>query len=157
MESAKQSDQTAVQTAVQTEPTEPTEPTEQNGIYKNTVDGVPQITFVSIRKSHQITVELDIPRHEVLISSMEIQHNSPVELVFLLKTMVEELKKVNIHHIIQQVTKDDWDTILRPQKIFALVNVNDRYDYLNVRCEIDRFPEAVIGCLGFDDPFKQNK
>jgi hypothetical protein len=119
-----------------------TDPGKLNGI---------KLTFTSPRKSHHIRVELDIGRHEALVDEMKIEFHSPVELTLLLKAMVTELKKIQIHYIIQQVSRDDWFHILRDQKIFSLVNVNMQYHFLNVRCEIDRFPLAVMKGLGFKE------
>ncbi len=117
----------------------------------------PKITFTSKLKSHCITLELDVTRHEALINNMIIQQHSPVELVILLKNIVSELKKININYIIQQVSKTDWITILRADRIFTLVNENKLYGFLNVKCCVDRFPEAMMKALSFSEPFPKNE
>lgn len=105
--------------------------------------------YYSQLKTHRITVELDLSRHEALIFDMDIQSFAPVELAIMMKNMVTELKKMNINYIIQQVTKSDWTNILEQHGLFKFVNENETYGYLNVKCQIDNFPEAVMKGLGF--------
>jgi hypothetical protein len=113
--------------------------------------GYPELSFSSVTKSHTISVELDISRHEALISDFKIlDSGSPVELALMLKNMTYELKKLNIDTIIQQVTKEDWNGILKKLDNFILVNENEQYQYLNVKCEIEKFPEGVMRSLGFE-------
>src|SRR5205814_2164908 len=73
------------------------------------------------------------------------------------KKMEIEMKKINIGYVIQQVTKSDWDNILKAQRIFSRVNENKEYGFLNIRCPIDRFPEAIIKGLGFEDIYTKGK
>jgi hypothetical protein len=108
-------------------------------------------TFTSSLKSHSITVEIDISQKQILINTMNIQHHSPVELTLMLKKLVIEMKKLNIMFVVQQVTKDDWLTILRPQRFFSFVTENKQHDFITVQCPIDKFPEAVIHGLGFTE------
>lgn len=110
-----------------------------------------ELTFTSEMKTHSIIVELDMITKEALINDMQIQYSSPVELALLLKKMITELKKINIHFIIQQVTESDWLQILKPLNIFIFVNKNKTYGFLNIKCPIDDFPEAVMKALGFVD------
>lgn len=119
-------------------------------------NGYIKMTFTSVMKAHNIAMELDLNRHEALINDMKIQSYAPVELTVLLKNIVMELKKLNIHYIIQQVTKSDWINILRPYRLFTFVNENKTYGYLNVKCKIDNFPEAVMKGLGFVDIKESN-
>jgi hypothetical protein len=113
-------------------------------------------TFTSLQGNHSIKVEIDISRREILVSSLNIGKHSPVEFVIMLKLMVTEMQKMHIQFVIQQVTKNDWVSILRPQGIFTLVNENRQYGFLNVKCPISEFPEAVICALGFSDIEKNN-
>lgn len=115
----------------------------------------PTAVFVSDLKSHSITMELDSIRHEALVSEMKIKYENPVELAMLLKRIVLELKKYNINFVIQQVTKDDWFSVLKEHGIFQFVNENKIYKFYNIKCELERFPEAVMKALSFTDPFVQ--
>lgn len=108
-------------------------------------------TFTSSLKSHSIKIEIDISKKEILINTMNIQQHSPVELTLLLKNLVLEMKKLNIMYVVQQVTKSDWLTILRPQRFFSFVYENKQHGFITVKCPIDKFPEAVIHGLGFSD------
>jgi hypothetical protein len=108
-------------------------------------------TFTSSLKSHSIKVEIDLSQKELMINSMNIQHHSPVELTLMLKKMVNDMKKLNIIFVVQQVTKSDWITILRSQRFFSFVNENKQHNFITVKCPIDKFPEAVIHGLGFSD------
>jgi hypothetical protein len=109
------------------------------------------VIFESAQKLHRISIELDVDRKEALISCMKIEHSSPVELVILLKDISTQLKKVNIESIIQQVLPDDWETILKPLNIFNIVNTNPKYNFYNVRCSVDKFPEGIMKSFGFID------
>lgn len=109
------------------------------------------VTYKSVLGTHKITVELDIVRKEALINNIDIEYHSPVELTVLLKNMVNELKKIDIRHIIQQVTKDDWINVLKDDKIFSFINENKIYGFINLKCEIDKFPEAVMKGLGYSN------
>lgn len=113
--------------------------------------GYLQATFYSISKIHSIVVEIDLERHEVLINTMNIKSEAPTELVILLKKMVFELKKLNIAYVVQQVTRVDWITIIKPFGLFKFINENKEKDFVTIRCNIDRFPEAVMKALGFND------
>jgi hypothetical protein len=111
----------------------------------------PMAIFTSSLKNHTIKVEIDVSNREILINTMTIENHSPVELVIMLKKMVTEMKKINIAFVIQQVNKDDWFNILRDQNIFTFVNENEKYGFINIKCPIDKFPEAVMKSLGFED------
>ena len=113
--------------------------------------GYQTITFTSSLKVHSIKVEIDIPRQEILINTMDIQPHSPVELTLMLKKLVYEMKKLNILFVLQQVTTSDWESILKTQHIFTFVNKNIQHDFITVKCSIDQFPEAVMNALGFVD------
>jgi hypothetical protein len=108
-------------------------------------------TFKSAQEIHKISVEIDMMHKEALVCCMEIEHSSPVELAILLKDISCQLKKVNIETIIQQVLPGDWETILKPLNIFNLVNMNTKYNFYNIRCSIDKFPEGIMKSLGFVD------
>jgi hypothetical protein len=110
-------------------------------------------TFTSDLKSHSIALEYDFIRHEALVSEMNIKYQNPVELAILLKNIVNELKRYNIKHIIQQVSYSDWNDILKEHNIFQLVNENKIHGFYNVKCELERFPEAVMKALSFTDLF----
>lgn len=109
----------------------------------------PIAKFISDLKVHSITMEFDFARHEALVSDMSIGHCNPVELTLLLKQIVHELKKYNINHVIQQVSESDWHNVLKEHGIFQFVNENKLYKFYNVKCELDRFPEAVMRALSF--------
>jgi hypothetical protein len=79
---------------------------------------------------------------------MDIKPDAPVELAVLLKKIVYEMKKINITHVIQQVEKKDWKEILKPQGFFSYVDIN-KDGYVIVKCELDKFPEAVMHAMGF--------
>jgi hypothetical protein len=113
--------------------------------------GYMMITFTSSLKTHSIKFEVDLSEKEILINTMNIQPKSPGELVLMLKKVIFEMKKINILYVIQQVTPDDWVHIIKPQNIFKFVNENKQYGYITIKCYIDRFPEAVMKALGFDD------
>lgn len=110
------------------------------------------IEFVSVQKTHKIKIEIDTARHEAMINDIQINFESPVELAMLLKFMCDELEKIHIKNIVQQVNEHDWDTILKNIKHFKLINKNDRYNFLNVGCEVKNFPEAFMLGLGFNPP-----
>jgi len=112
--------------------------------------GYMMITFTSSLKTHSIKVEVDLSEKEILINTMNVQPKSPGELVLMLKKMVFEMKKLNILHVVQQVTSDDWYHIIKPQNIFHFVNENKQYGFITIKCTIERFPEAVMSALGFD-------
>lgn len=114
-------------------------------------------TFTSSLKSHSIKVEIDISQKEILVNTLNIQHHSPTELTLMLKKMVHEMKKLNIMYVVQQVTKSDWISILRPQNYFFFVNENKKDGYITIKCPIDTFPEAVLRALGFSDINSENK
>lgn len=114
-----------------------------------TDENYPKLKFVSASKVHTIIVELDAGRHEALINTMSIQSYSPVDLALLLREIATELKKINIHHIVQQVNKSDWTKILRPMRMFEFVNENKVYGYINVKCKTEIFPTAVMKAMGF--------
>lgn len=116
---------------------------------KNEHNTNPTAVFVSDQKTHSITMEFDFMRHEALISEMKIEYQNPVELTMLLKRIVIELKKFNINYVIQQVSPNDWDTVLKEDGIFQFVNENKLYKFYNIKCELDRFPEAVMRALSF--------
>jgi hypothetical protein len=109
------------------------------------------LTFYSSLKNHFIKVEMDISRKEILINTLNISTHSPSELALMLKHIVFELKNKDIEFVIQQVTKSDWETILKPLNIFTYINENTKYDYISIKCPIDKFPEAVMKGLGFRD------
>jgi hypothetical protein len=113
--------------------------------------GYPMITFTSGLKNHIITVELDVGRKQALINNMDIGNCAPVELTLLLKKIDVELKKIGITTIVQQVTPSDWENVLNPLKLFRLVNYNSTNNFMTIICPIDRFPEAVMKSLGFDN------
>lgn len=128
------------------------EPKSSEGYFiEKSEHGYLMATFTSSLKSHSIKVEIDISQKEIMINTMNIQQHSPVELTLMLKKLVYEMKKLNILFVVQQVTKSDWISILRPQRFFSFVNENKQHGFITVKCPIDRFPEAVIHGLGFSD------
>ena len=122
---------------------------ENKGSDPVTGDSNPKLEFKSTTGTHSIVVELDTGRHEALINTMNIQPGSPVELALLLKHMSDELKKIHIHYIIQQIGKQEWEGFLKAKRIFEFVNENKRYGFVNVRCRTEIFPESVMKGLGF--------
>lgn len=116
-----------------------------NNIYNTSM------TFYSPLKNHSIIIEYDLLRQEILINTLNIALHSPSELAIMLKNVVLEMKKKDILFVIQQVTKSDWLTILDPLKIFTFVNENTEFNFITIKCSIDRFPEATMKGLGFTD------
>lgn len=107
-------------------------------------------TFKSVLFNHTIKLELNQRTNEALIKEMQIKHDEPVELAMLLVDIMNILKKDLIETVTQRVTENDWITILKPDGIFECTYINKMYDFVNVRCKIDNFPEAVMKALGFN-------
>lgn len=117
-------------------------------IFDKSEHGYLMATYTSSLKSHIIKIEIDISEKQILINEMNIRPEAPTELAILLKHIIEEMKKLNILYVIQQVTKSDWDDILEKQGFFSFVNIN-KDGYYIVKCPADKFPEAVMYALGF--------
>lgn len=111
--------------------------------------GLPVVKYVSAMKNHSIILELDIRRQEALINNLNIQYCFPGELTLLFKKVENELNKINITKIIQEVMYDDWINFLQPQNIFSLQNHNKTHNTALVMCRTDRFAEAIMKGLGF--------
>lgn len=124
----------------------------ENDIYNQYVSGYtyPKLTFTSQLGYHTLIFEIDEKRNEALVNTMDIKLESPVDLAILLKTISKELKEKNIFRIVQQVDKTEW-VYLKQQDIFKYINENDRFDFVNIYCDIDLFAEAVMKGLGFVD------
>lgn len=114
--------------------------------------GYPLMTFHSTLRSHTIAIELDIGHKQALVNTMDIKHDSPIELTLLLKRIENELIKVNVTTIVQQVTSDDWKVILKPLKIWKIIAENNDMDFMTIACRVDMFAEAVMNALGFESP-----
>lgn len=110
--------------------------------------GYPMITVNSLREIHKITFELDPQRSQALVNSMDIEYHSPVELVMMLNYACDLLNQSNIKQILQQVTHDDWDNVLKSDKLFKKIISND--DFVTVSCDINNFSESVMKALGFE-------
>jgi hypothetical protein len=110
----------------------------------------PQLTFTSITGIHNIIFEVDYKRKEVLLNTMDIKPDSPVELALLLKRISKELKEKKIDRVIQQIKKNEWDE-LKKQNFFKYINENERFNFINIYTETELFPEAVMKGLGFVD------
>lgn len=118
--------------------------------------GYPMITYHSGLRNHIISVELDVGRKQALINNMDIGNCAPVELALLLKNIENELKKLAINNIVQQVTINDWQQILEPIKIYQLIHHNNIHNFVTAICPIEKFPEAVMKSLGFTDITNEN-
>jgi hypothetical protein len=119
--------------------------------------GYPMVTICSDLNHHAITIELDVPRGQGLINNMKIDYAYPVDLTMLLKKIVGNLKaEYNIKSIVQHVSRDDWVNILIHQNIFNLVLDNQQPGVCTVICDIDKFPEAVMKAMGFEE-FDKNQ
>lgn len=107
--------------------------------------------FVSSQSNHKIIVELDLTNNEALINTIHINNEAcaPVELALLLKYMCNELNKINIKKIIQQIYESDWNASVKKNKLFTLVNKNEKYNFLNISCDINNFPLAFMTEMGF--------
>lgn len=118
--------------------------------------GYPMLTYTSGLKNHIITVELDVGRKQALINNMDIGECAPVELTLLLKKVENELKKLGVTTIVQQVTPSDWKNILEPLRIFQSVHYNKEHNFMTIICPIGKFPEATMKSLGFNSPINEN-
>jgi len=110
--------------------------------------GYPMVTYLSALKNHSITLELDIGNRNALINNLDIQFCFPGELTLLLKKIENELTKINITKILQQVTFNDWINLLKPQNIFELMYHHEE-GFATVMCRTDQCAEAVMKGLGF--------
>jgi hypothetical protein len=118
--------------------------------------GFLKATFISALRTHSIVVELDLNNKQALINTMNIPPFAPGELCVLLKNLVAKLKKMTIAHIVQQVMKKEWLSILKPLNIFKFINENVKDDLVTVMCPVDKFPEVVMKALDFKE-FKQKR
>ncbi|VBB17820.1 hypothetical protein YASMINEVIRUS_283 [Yasminevirus sp. GU-2018] len=114
--------------------------------------GYPLMTFRSAMRSHTIVMELDVGQRQALVNTMDIKHESPTELALLLKRVETELQKVNITTIVQQVTYDDWKSILKGLKMWTIVVENKEQGFLTITCPLSKFALAVMTALGFESP-----
>lgn len=113
--------------------------------------GYPLMTVTSILKKHSIMFELDAQRHQALINNLNIEYAAPVDLVAMLKKCEFELSKIGIKTIIQHVTIDDWNNILKGGGTFNLEHISNEQNYAAVSCDIDMLSIAIMKGLGFED------
>lgn len=114
--------------------------------------GYPMMKFHSVMRGHTIAMEIDISKKQALVNNMEIKYDSPIELALLLKKIETELAKINITTIVQQVTFEDWETILKNLAIWKIIEENKEREFITVVCSIDKFAEAVMTALGYEAP-----
>ena len=112
--------------------------------------------FVSIRKSHVITLVIDRSSGEALIDKMEIEIEEPIELALLLKTISQKLIKQSIHTIVQQVSISDWESTIRLVTHFEYVDTNTEHQYVITKIKTACFPNAVMQALGFEPILTNN-
>ena len=113
------------------------------------INGYPMIMVYSIREIHSISFELDPQRGIALLYILDIKHHSPSELTVMLRYVCELLQQSNIHQVMQQVLEQDWLTILKPVGIFK--KYSEGNGFINVVCNVNQFPEAVMKGLGFEE------
>src|SRR5437868_14166904 len=112
-----------------------------------TDDSYTKLTFVSAQRSHYITVEVDFVRHAILINDPHFAPCAPNELLLMLQNMIDELKKIDIDTIYQQVDPNEWNTMLKQDGIFEFVH-NNVHGFCTVKCDIDKYPEAIMKGFG---------
>ncbi len=106
--------------------------------------------FTSITGVHSLTMELDTKNHIAILDEMKIEYSAVVEFAIFLNSVSAELGSSGIRTVVQQVMKDDWNNILSKIPEFELINENTKYNFMNVRCDVKKFPH-VMKCIFMPD------
>jgi hypothetical protein len=93
-------------------------------------------------------IEYIIVDENAYMSTIHTDFKNMNSFVNILRLSYEELKKRNIKYVIQTVTLDDWENILKNVTTWTIVSHDNKYELYDVRCDIDDFLFNIGKSLG---------